>query len=183
MIRKSIKIILAYLLLPVLALQGCSTKPVSTYAGQKPEIDLFSYFTGSSYGQGVFFDRFGSVASRFTVQLNGQVEGNRLSLAEELTYSTGEKLARTYTITMTSPGKYKLECPDLVEPGVIETAGNAARWNYTLKQDVGEGTIRNLRFDDWMLLQERDLILNRARASWYGIDVGEVVMIIQKERS
>ena len=61
----------------------------------------------------------------------------------------------------------------------IEAYGNVLRWKYNLRQKIGDREWV-LRFDDWMFLQPDGVILNRATAYKWGIEVGEVFMVIRK---
>jgi hypothetical protein len=46
-----------------LALAGCAGPQISDYAGQKPELDLRTYFNGTLDAYGVFTDRSGKVVA------------------------------------------------------------------------------------------------------------------------
>lgn len=149
------------------------------FAQNTPKISIEQYFVGERLGQGVFFDRFGRVQLSFTAALKGRIENGALILDEVLTYSSGEKLNRTYTIKKKRDNLYSLECPDLVGPATIEQSGNSLQWKYRLKQNI-KGSVWTLTFNDWMFLQpDGETILNRAWASKFGIGLGEVVMTVR----
>lgn len=152
---------------------------VKDFASITPTLSFEQFFSGRTEGQGMFFDRFGSAKVRFTVDLNGAWDGRVLTLRENLKYDNGEKLARTYTITKVDPHSYEVEAADLVGKGKIEVYGNTAKWSYYLRQDIG-GRVMTLYFDDWMHLQEGGMILNRAYAQKWGIELGEVFMAVRK---
>jgi len=152
----------------------------SDFKDNAPQFNIEKYFTGTRLGQGIFFDRFGRARTSFTASLNGRMDNGALIIDELLTYKTGEKLTRTYTIKKLRENFYSLECPDLAEPGTIEQAGNVLQWRYRLKQDIGGGSIWTLKFDDWMYLQpDGETVLNRAHASKFGIALGEVFMTVR----
>ena len=170
----------------VVLLAGCSV----FVPGMKPEdfkdkaLKLVpeEYFSGPTRGHGVFFNRFRNLKTSFIVDLVGSWDGNKiLSLKESLRYEDGTKSDRTFTITKLSDHEYSVEMADLDGPGKIEVFGNCMRWSYRLRQDVGGGKIVTLTFDDWMFLQEDGVILNRAYASKFGIDLGEVFMSVRKQ--
>ncbi|KJS00933.1 MAG: hypothetical protein VR65_11085 [Desulfobulbaceae bacterium BRH_c16a] len=41
----------------VVAMTGCSTKDVGQYAGNRPQLDLYSYFQGATKSWGIVQDR------------------------------------------------------------------------------------------------------------------------------
>jgi len=61
-----------------------------------------------------------------------------------------------------------------------QTAGNAFRWNYTLRLPV-DGTEYEVQFDDWMFLVDERVMLNRATMSKFGVTLGEVLLSFTKE--
>lgn len=165
-----------------LLLLSCSGMQVSDFRNTEPAFEPFSYFTGSTTGYGMFYDRSADVSFSFTVELTGTLESEALlRLDEVLKYDDGRVEYRTYRIEKLQADLFQLYCEDLVEPGTIEMAGSALNWKYTLLQDVN-GTKRPLRFDDWMFRKSDSLVLNRARAHWHGIFVGELFMVIEKQK-
>ena len=60
-----------------------------------------------------------------------------------------------------------------------QTAGNAFRWNYTLRLPV-DGSVYEVQFDDWMFLMDDRVMLNRATMSKFGVRLGEVLLSFSK---
>jgi hypothetical protein len=137
------------------------------------------YFIGKSLGQGMFYDRFNNLASTFTVELHGSMRGETLVLDEVLRYGNGEELRRVYEIERISENLYHARTEDVVGHATIESFGNTLRWSYQLKQKIGD-SIWTLTFDDWMFLRENGVVLNRAFASKWGLEVGQVFMTVTK---
>lgn len=166
----------------VLLITGCSSMRPEDFAAQTPILKPEVYFLGQTKGYGVFYDRFRNLKTRFTVDLTGTWDGEKiLELKEKLKYQDGTTVDRTYRMTKLSETLYELTNPDLVGPGKIEVHGNCMRWSYRLKQDLGGGSIWTLTFDDWMFLQDDGVVLNRAFASKFGIGLGEVFMTVRKQ--
>ena len=67
----------------------------------------------------------------------------------------------------------------MIGTAVGEAYGNALNWRYDMDLKVGEGTLR-VHFNDWMFLQESGVLVNRARVSKFGIEIGEVTLFFQK---
>ena len=58
-------------------------------------------------------------------------------------------------------------------------AGNALNWTYTLDLPVGGSTWR-VAFDDWMFLQPDGVMINRAKISKLGLEIGSVTLFFGK---
>jgi Protein of unknown function (DUF3833) len=164
-------------------LMSCAGPQVSQYANEKPALDLSEYFNGILDAYGIFTDRSGAVVKRFTVviQANWQlVDGKKVgTLDESFDYSDGSKQKRIWKITEVSPGKYIGRADDVVGDANGASAGNALNWAYTLALPV-DGTIYHVQFDDWMYLMTPKVMINRAKMSKFGIDLGEVNLSFYK---
>ncbi len=162
---------------------GCSSPSVTQYANEKPNLDLSEYFNGTSDAYGIFTDRSGEVKKRFTVLLVADwkvVDGKKVgTLDESFEYSDGTKQKRIWTLTETAPGKYIGRADDVVGDALGESAGNALNWAYTLALPV-DGTIYHVQFNDWMYLVTPKVMLNKAKMSKFGIDLGEVTLSFYK---
>nr|WP_215335305.1 DUF3833 domain-containing protein [Polynucleobacter sp. AP-Ainpum-60-G11] len=165
------------------SLFACSSPSVTQYAKEKPSLDLSEYFNGTIDVYGIFTDRSGEVKKRFTVLLVAQwkvVDGKKVgTLDESFEYSDGTKQKRIWTLTETAPGKYIGTADDVVGEALGESAGNALNWAYTLALPV-DGTIYHVQFNDWMYLVTPKVMLNKAKMSKFGIDLGEVTLSFYK---
>ncbi len=176
----------AKLIFASLALTGlfaCTSPSVTQYANEKPNLDLSEYFNGTLDAYGIFTDRSGVVKKRFTVLLVATwkvVDGKKIgTLDESFEYSDGTKQKRVWTLTETSPGKFIGRADDVVGEALGESAGNALNWTYTLALPV-DGTIYDVRFNDWMYLVTPKVMINKAKMSKFGVDLGEVTLSFYK---
>ncbi|NVK20380.1 MAG: DUF3833 domain-containing protein [Methylocystaceae bacterium] len=160
-------------------LTGCSTMKPEDFANSNLKFDLFTYFDGQTQAWGIFEDRFGTVRRQFQVDIKGTLDGNVLTLDEQFDYSDGEKDQRIWTIQKMSENRYEGTAADIVGTAQGISAGNALNWAYNMDLKVGDNTIR-VKFDDWMFLQEGNVLINRARVSKWGIDIGEVSLFFTK---
>ena len=170
------------LMVVVLAVVGCSSMQPEDFSSASPRFVPEQFFLGRSKGTGIFFDRFGDKQLSFTVELDGEWDGKRLKLTELLTYETGETVSRIYDIDKIDEHTYHATTADVVGTAIIRSFGNTLKWEYKLRQQIGDSTW-TLAFDDWMFLQQDGLVLNRAFASKWGVGVGEVFMALQKQGS
>ena len=161
-------------------LAGCAAAPAQTdYAKEKPTLDLKRYFNGELTAHGLFTDRAGRVARRFTVQMTGTWQGNQGTLDERFTYSDGKTERRIWRLTDLGNGRYSGRADDVLGEAIGTAAGNALNWRYTLKLPVDD-KVYEVQFDDWMYLMDDKVMLNKAAMSKFGFHLGEVTLSFYK---
>ena len=160
-------------------LAGCAGPQISDYAGEKPALDLRSYFNGTLDAYGVFTDRSGQVVKRFTVVMRCTWDGDNGVLDEDFVYSDGTTGKRIWRMKHLGDGRYSGTADDVVGEALGETRGNAFRWGYTLALPV-DGRVWNVTFDDWMYLMDERVMLNKAVMSKFGVRLGEVTLSFVK---
>ena len=163
----------------VVAATGCAGPTPADYATEKPVLDLKTYFNGPMVAHGIFTDRSGKVARRFTVQMTGTWEGNQGTLDERFTYSDGKTERRVWRLTDLGNGRWSGRADDVVGEAVGVASGNALNWQYTLKLPVDD-KVYEVQFDDWMYLMDDKVMLNKAVMSKFGIRLGEVTLSFYK---
>jgi hypothetical protein len=156
-------------------LSGCASPTVEDYAGQKPVLDLRTYFNGVVDAWGIFTDRNGKVVKRFTVEMKCQWQNDQGILDEDFVYSDGTKEKRIWKLTNKGNGAYVGTAGDVVGTAEGQTKGNAFNWRYTLALPV-DGSILNVQMDDWMYLMNDRVMLNKARMTKLGVHLGDVTL-------
>jgi hypothetical protein len=163
-----------------LLLAGCANAPTpADYARETPKLDLHSYFSGPLTAHGLFTDRSGKVVRRFTVKITGTWTGDEGVLDEDFTYSDGQKQKRVWHLTDLGEGRFSGRADDVVGVAVGQAAGNALNWHYTLALPV-DGRVWHVQFNDWMVLMDQRVMLNKAVMSKFGITLGEVTLAFSK---
>jgi hypothetical protein len=173
------KVRLGGVLIALLLVGGCSTMKPIDFKDNEPKLTLERYFLGTTRAWGLFEDRFGTVRRQFTVDITGSRDGDDLVLDERFRYSDGETDRRVWRIRRTGEHGYEGRAADVVGVATGEAYGNALNWRYEMDLKVGDRTLR-VHFDDWMFLQPSGVLLNRARVSKFGIDIGEVTLVFMK---
>ena len=140
---------------------------------------LEDYFLGQTRAFGLFVDRFGSVRRQFNIAINGEMEDETLVLSEDFAFDDGERSQRIWRITSLGNGRYSGTADDVIGEAIGDVTGNSFRWAYRLKLQMG-GRDWHVHFDDLMVLQTEDILLNRATMSKFGITLGEVVIAFHK---
>lgn len=162
-----------------LALGGCSTQTIDSYATEKPVLDLQQYFNGVLDAYGVFTDRSGTVVKRFTVVMRCSWQGDEGVLDEDFSYSDGTKQKRIWRLKKLADGRYTGTADDVVGTAQGQARGNAFYWTYTLSLPV-DGSIYDVKFDDWMYLMTDTVMLNKATMRKFGVRLGEVTLSFTK---
>ncbi len=168
---------------PLLALAamlaGCSTPHIEDFAQQTPALDLRQYFNGTLDAYGLFTDRSGKVIKRFTVVMRCRWDGDQGNLEEDFTYSDGNTQRRVWHLQYLGNGQYRGDAGDVVGGASGVQRGNALRWSYTLALPVDQ-RVWEVQLDDWMYLMSPQVMLNKARMSKWGVDLGEVTLSFVK---
>lgn len=161
------------------ALWGCAGPKVTDYQREQPKFDLVSYFSGRTEAWGMVQKRGGAVTKRFHVVVQGRMEGGKLIMDEDFTYSDGSKQQRTWTIEPLPDDHWRGTAGDVVGEALGQTSGNALHWRYVLQVPVDD-KVYDLHMDDWMYLVDEHTLINRTTMSKFGVDVGEVTIFFRK---
>ena len=151
------------------------------FEGREPRFVLESYFDGQTKAWGVFVDRFGTLRRQFVVDIDGTWDGQQLVLDESFVYDDGETDRRVWRIRKIDEHSYEGEADDVLGVAKGKSYGNALNWHYRLALKVGEDETWNVRFNDWMFLQDDDVMINRAEVTRFGFLIGEVTIMFRKE--
>jgi hypothetical protein len=173
------RLILSLVLVASFVLTGCASPAAADYAGEKPVLDLKTYFNGDLTAHGMFSDRSGKVVRRFVVTMKCTWQGSDGVLDESFVYSDGEKQRRVWRLKQLADGRYTGVADDVVGEAKGQSAGNAFQWSYTLRLPV-DGKTYEVQFDDWMYLIDDHVMLNKAVMSKFGLRLGEVTLAFHK---
>ncbi len=152
---------------------------LNKFSNMKPEFSLEDYFSGKTEAWGLFHDRFGNLKRSFKVDITGTLSGNLLTLDEKFLYDDGEEDQRIWKIKLLGNKKYSGTADDVVGSAIGEASGNALNWKYKLNLKIKDSTVK-VDFDDWMFLQDRGILINRAEVKKWGLNVGVVTITFLK---
>ncbi|MEM7569842.1 MAG: DUF3833 domain-containing protein [Pseudomonadota bacterium] len=165
-----------FFVLCALTLSACGGgAKISDFQSSTPTFVLEDYFLGETKAYGLFEDRFGKYRRQFVVDIKGSMEGDTLVLVEDFVYDDGETEQRIWRITKNADGTYRGTFGDIIGEATGEQAGNALHWTYKMNLKVGDDTWK-VGFDDWMLLQQDGVLINRAYISRWGFEIGSVTL-------
>ncbi|KPQ28927.1 MAG: Protein of unknown function (DUF3833) [Marinobacter excellens HL-55] len=167
------------ILLMALAIVGCAGPSLDDYRDTGPELVPEDFFQGELSARGVVKNFSGKVIRTFDADIVASWDDDGVGTLDEVfRFDDGEVQTRVWTLTP-SGDSYHATAGDVVEPGSMQWQGNAIHMNYVLRVSYGDGTI-DVRMDDWMYLITPDTLINQTTMSKWGIEVGEVVLVIQK---
>ena len=152
---------------------------LNKFSNMKPEFSLEDYFSGKTEAWGLFHDRFGNLKRSFKVDITGTLSGDLLTLDEKFLYDDGEEDQRIWKIKLLGNKKYTGTADDVVGSAIGEASGNALNWKYKLNLKIKDSTVK-VDFDDWMFLQDRGILINRAEVKKWGLNVGVVTITFLK---
>ena len=162
------------------SLSGCMTMKPSNFKNEGPKFILEDYFSGKTKAWGIFEDRFGNIKRQFTVDIDGKWDGTLLILDEHFLFNDGEKTFRQWRITKKTNGIYEGQADDVIGKATGISSGNSLNWSYILDLKMGNDKTLKVKFDDWMFLQPGGVLLNRARMSKFGVEIGQVTISFSK---
>jgi hypothetical protein len=142
-------------------------------------LNLEEFFDGEVVAYGQFQDRFGTVRSRFKVDILGTFDGKTLILEESFVYSDNSSQNRTWTLVKLSDSDWKGSAPDVIGVAKGKEIGDLFNWQYNIELPVGDDLLR-VKFDDWMWLFDDNKLLNKAYVQKYGFTIGEVIIFFEK---
>jgi len=152
---------------------------IENFAGRTPELVLEEFFLGHTRASGIFEDRFGNLRRQFEVDITGAVDGDTLTLDEHFIFADGETDRRVWTIRRIDETTYEGTADDVIGIAEGKVFGNALNWTYQIDLAIGERSLR-VRFDDWLFLQPNGVLINRARVTKFGFEVGQVTLFFQR---
>jgi len=167
------------LLLPMGLLAGCSSVDIERYADTTPRLDIGEYFAGETRAWGMVQDYSGEVQRRFTVTIDGTLEGDTLTLDERFTYDDGETDRRVWTFERQGPDRWIGSANDVEESVEARQAGHVFTMRYALPVEVSGREI-TFTMDDWMYLQPDGRLINRTAMKKFGITLAEITIVFDR---
>ncbi|MDC8832575.1 DUF3833 domain-containing protein [Alteromonas gilva] len=173
---------IALVLLGILLLGGCSASiDGSSYTSQTPALSLEQFFDGKVKAWGIVQNRSGDVVQRFTVDIQGRMDGDTLILDETFHYEVGDGPdKRVWRITPTGNGEYDGAAGDILGTAKGVSYGNAFNFRYEMDLPVDDTTYQ-VAFDDWFWAFEDGTLMNRSYVKKFGLVMAEVTIFMQQQ--
>ena len=154
---------------------------VYRYKNNKPKLKLEEFFLGDISAWGMFEDSFGIIRKKFTCEINGSwnEQSKTLNIKENFMYDDGIKEYRNWILIKTDNNCYEGTSDSVIGKAIGFTSGNTFHWKYTFELPLF-GRKTKVRFDDWMYLQDSNVIINKAYMKKFGLKLGTVTLFYKK---
>lgn len=156
-----------------------ASQRVDAYARETPALDLRHYLDGPVSASGLFIGLSGHVQRRFTIEMTGRWSGSHGRLEERFRYDDGETGERFWEMVVGEGGTLTATANDVLGAAKGAQSGNAAAMRYRLRVPRKAG-VTVVRIEDWFYLIDDGTLINRARMSWFGLKVGEIVACFRR---
>lgn len=161
-------------------LSACAGKPsIPDSAASDRAFVLERDLAGKTVGRGVFKAIVGGDRG-FTAFLNGDWDGETLTLVEDFEYDDGEKDRKTWRLTRQADGTFRGTREDVVGEAIGYMDGPAFRLEYLVDLPKDGGGATRVGFRDVLVLQADGSVLNKASVGWRGFRVGGVELVITR---
>lgn len=168
------------LILSFMSVFSCCSGGIEQYSNNSPKFDLLKYFKGDLEAFGMMQDRSGKVTRRFTVKMNGVVDGNKLTLHEYFVFDDGEKQERTWKVEFKDENNFTASAGDVIGVAKGKQYGNALQMKYVLRVPYKKSEI-DLTVDDWMYLIDEKRLVNVSKIKKFGFTVAKLTIGFNKK--
>lgn len=172
--------IAAALLLAAMTASACATRPRIPDDAAPTSFVIEEDLLGDTVARGEFRSITGARRA-FTARLNGTWDGRTLTLVEDFEFDDGERDRKTWRLERTAPGRYVGTREDVVGQAVGYQDGPVFRLEYDMLLPTEDGRGRKVRFRDVMAETTDGAIRNIATVGWWGLRVGSVSLVIERE--
>lgn len=162
-----------------LFLISCSSPSVEHYKNTSPVFDFKTFFNGNLKAYGVVQDYKGELTRKLVVDLNATWQGNKGVIEEDFVYDDGETQKRIWFITLNDDNTLSGTADDVLGIAKGKSSGSVFHWNYNVEIPY-DGSMLEVNFDDWMFLVTDSHLINRTSIIKFGVEVGEVTLVIEK---
>ena len=145
-----------------------------------PALDITEFFLGRTKAYGLFEDRFGRPRRSFNVVIDGAWDGEIFVLREDFLYDDGSRERRQWRIAPQGGGDFTATAPDCV--GVSYGKAGPGRWRmrYAFMLRLKKRLVA-VSFDDQVYKVDGRLAINRATASKWGVRLGQVLIVYERD--
>ncbi len=165
-------------------LVGCSAADIRQSAGREPLLEPERFFNGVLCADGVVRDYAGDQMRQFNALIQASWTDTGVGTLDEVFYFVDKPgapvLKETRVWTIKRQGEvYMASATDVPEAVPMNFSGNEIAMRYQLEYGTGDDTLA-LTMDDRMFLVTENLLVNETRMIKWGIEVGQVLLTIQK---
>lgn len=152
---------------------------ISAHQGMLTSWDPIGFFDGRFLAHGAFIDRQKQIRRRFFADVSANTSDNQTVITEAFTFDDGETEQRIWTLSRVADNKIEAYTEDVAgkATGIINGATLNMRYDFFLNIS---GRRIKFAFDDVMICQDQNHLLNKARISKFGLYIGELVISFER---
>lgn len=158
---------------------SCSAPNVEHYTNSSPVFNFKEFFSGNLKAYGVVQDYKGELTRKLVVDMHATWNGSQGVIEEDFVYDDGETQKRIWKVTLNDDNTLTGTAADVTGVAKGKSNGSVFHWNYDVELPY-DGSTLNVNFDDWMYLVTQSRLINRTSIVKFGVEVGEVTLVIEK---
>ena len=139
------------------------------------------FFVGDLHASGMFIDRFGTVQRRFAADVSCEAANDGFVLNEDFTFDDGKTEKRIWQIKRTAEKQYVGLTDDVPEKATGRLTDIGLIWRYDFYLEMFGRRVL-VKFDDKMIMQSSDVVLNHAVISKFGLKLGELFISFHRKK-
>ena len=138
------------------------------------------FFSGDLTASGMFIDRFGNIQKRFSATVLCEPANDGFVLNEHFTFDDGKTETRIWHISRQSQNQYIGKTDDVKDKAKGTLTEIGLLWRYDFYLDLfGKRVLVN--FNDKMIMQSSDVVLNHATITKFGFKLGELFISFHRK--
>ena len=138
------------------------------------------FFSGELRASGMFIDRFGNIQKRFSADVACEAANDGFVLHEHFTFDDGKTETRKWEITRTAEKSYIGKTDDVRDKATGTLTDIGLLWRYDFYLELfGKRVL--VKFNDKMIMQSADVVLNHATISKFGLKLGELFISFHRK--
>lgn len=170
----------ALILLVLVLVAACAGRPsLDDPLRDGPDLVVEELFDGRLQARGEFRNLAGVVQRRFDIAMQGDWNGETLSLVENFSYDDDATERRAWTMRKSGPDTWTGTADGVIGVARGTVRGNTFNWVFTAQVPVQGGTVR-ARLDDWFWRLDERRVVSRAYVSRFGVDVGVATIAFER---
>ena len=180
-INKAKPLKLLFIKLLVLTCVTACSSAVTIYKERQPGFSMTSFFNGDLCAWGVVRNRSNDVNRKFVASIKATASADSVELDEVFLFDDGERQTRVWQFTKRG-NLWVGEAGDVVGEATGEVSGDTLHLTYQLTVKVDDSDYV-IAMDDWLHLVDNNTLLGSTDMSKWGLDVGRIDIVIQKQNN
>ncbi len=141
--------------------------------------DPIRFFDGRFFAHGVFIDRSRQIRRRFAADIFAHAGQHHTEINESFRFDDGETEQRIWTLSRIDENSINAVTEDLSGKAIGRIDGPVLHMRYDFFLSISGRRIK-FNFDDKMICQDENHLLNTAKISKFGLYIGELIISFKR---